>query len=97
MNYSLRTYNEESEDIYFVLLNRFCLNSGLNNSKIVRMIYNKEDKTGYFNYIESYYKSEEMGKDMQKKRAEIAKGIEIYTNDSFGPVDKKKRRLNEVY
>jgi hypothetical protein len=34
---------------------------------------------------------------MLKKRAEIAKGIEIYTNDSFGPVDKKRRKLNEVY
>jgi hypothetical protein len=94
MSYSLRTYSEESEDIYFVLLNRFCLNSGLNNSKIVRMIFNKEDKTAYFNCMDSYYKSEETGKDMVKKRAEIAKGIEIYTNDSFGPAEKKRRKLN---
>ena len=60
------------------------------------MIYNKDDKTAYFNYIDSYYKSEETGKDMLKKRADIAKAIDIYTNDSFGPVEKKRRKLNEV-
>ena len=58
------------------------------------MIFNKKDKTAYFNCIDSYYKSDETGKDIVKKRAEIAKGIEIYTIDSFGPVDKKRRKLN---
>jgi hypothetical protein len=34
---------------------------------------------------------------MVKKRAEIAKGIEIYTNDNFDLGEKKRRRPNEVY
>lgn len=31
-----------------------------------------------------------------KKRVDIAKGIEIYTVDSFGTTDKKRRRPNDV-
>lgn len=49
----------------------------------------------YFNYLNSYYKAEDPSKDIPKKRAEISKGIEIYTVDSFG-LEKKKRKFNEV-
>ncbi len=94
-NYSFKCYKEESEDVYFVLLNRFCLNSNLNNSKLSRLTYHKKDKVIYFNYLDSYYKSDDTSKDMLKKRAEIAKGIEIYTIDSFG-LEKKKRKFNEM-
>ena len=37
-----------------------------------------------------------MGKDIQKKRVDIAKGIEIYTVDNFGIVDRKRRKANEM-
>ena len=61
------------------------------------MTYHKNDKVLYFNYIDSYYKTDDLSKDIVKKRAEINKGIEIYTIDSFGiGVDKKKRKFNEV-
>ena len=99
---SFKYRNEPSEDIYFVLLNRYCLTNNLMNGKLSRLTYNREDRVVYFNYIDSYYKSEEVGKDLVKKRADVAKGIEIYTIDSFymemgGDTEKgKKRRFNEV-
>jgi hypothetical protein len=95
-NYSFKCSKEDSEDIYFVLLNRFCLGSSLMNSKLSRLTYNKNDKVLYFNYIDSYYKTDDISKDVVKKRAEIAKGIEIYTVDSFGLSDHKRRKFNEV-
>ena len=33
---------------------------------------------------------------MIKKRADVAKGIEIYTIDNYGLGDKKKRKPNEM-
>lgn len=60
-----------------------------------RLTYHKSDKVLYFNYLDSYYKSDDVGKDVLKKRSEIAKGIEIYTVDSFG-LEKKKRKFNEM-
>ena len=85
-----------NEDIYFLQLNRLCLNNGLTNTKLTRLIYNKADRVLYVNYLDSYYKSDDTGKDMIKKRADIAKGIEIYTIDNYGLGDRKKRKLNEV-
>jgi hypothetical protein len=79
-----------------VLLNRFCLANNLTNNKVLRLTYHKGDRLIYFNYLESYYKCEEVGKDIVKKRLDIAKGIEIYTIDSFGLVDKKRRKPNDV-
>lgn len=76
-------------------MNRFCLNSSLINNKISRLTYHKKDKVIYFNYLDSYYKTDDANKDVVKKRAEIAKGIEIYTVDSFG-LEKKKRKFNEM-
>lgn len=58
INYSFKYMNEVSEDIYFVLLNRFGLANNLTNNKILRLTYNKENKVIYFNYLESYYKCE---------------------------------------
>lgn len=84
------------EELYFLQLNRLCLNSGLTNMKLARLTYNKTDRVLYVNYLDSYYKSDDSGKDMIKKRADIAKGIEIYTIDNYGLGDKKKRKLNEV-
>ena len=57
------------------MLNRYCLNSNLVNSKLSRMTYHKNDKVIYFNYIDSYYKTDDLSKDIVKKRAEINKGI----------------------
>lgn len=78
------------------MLNRFCLTNNLTNNKILRLTYHKENKLIYFNYLESYYKSDDVGKDIVKKRLDITKGIEIYTVDSFGLGDKKRRKPNDV-
>jgi hypothetical protein len=96
INYSFKYTQETSEDIYFVLLNRFCLANNLTNNKVLRLTYHNTHRLIYFNYLESYYKCEDVGKDILKKRLDIAKGIEIYTIDSFGLVDKKRRKPNDV-
>lgn len=94
-NYSFKCQKEECEDLYFVLLNRFCLANNLINTKISRLTFHQHDKVIYFNYLNSYYKADDPSKDIPKKRGEIAKGIEIYTIDSFG-LERKRRKLNEV-
>lgn len=58
LNYSFKCAQEPSEDIYFVLLNRFCLANNLTSNKLLRLTYHKDQKLIYFNYLESYYKSE---------------------------------------
>jgi len=73
-----------------------CLNNGLTNVKLIRLTYNKADRVLYVNHLDSYYKSDDSGKDMVKKRGDISKGIEIYTVDNYGLGDKKRRKLNEV-
>jgi len=56
-------------------MNRFYLASNCTNSKILRLTYNKSSKVIYFNYFDSYYKNDETGKDIVKKRQDISKGI----------------------
>lgn len=74
-NFSLKCCGESSEDAYYVLLNRFCLANNLVNSKILRFTYNVNSKVIYLNYMDSYYKSDEAGKDLIKKRSDINKEI----------------------
>lgn len=62
---------------------------------MARLTYHRGDKVAYFNYVDSYYKTDDPNKDVSKKRADVNKGVEIYTVDSFG-LDKKKRKFNEV-
>lgn len=57
-NYSFKCSNIPTEDIYFVALNRFCLLTNHTNTKLVRLTYNKDSKVVYFNYLDSYYKSD---------------------------------------
>jgi hypothetical protein len=64
-----------------VALNRFCLLTNHTNTKLVRLTYNRHSKVAYFNYLDSYYKSEEAGKEVSKKRSDISKGMDIYTID----------------
>ena len=71
------------------------------NNKLSRLTYNRESRVVYFNYIDSYYKSDDLSKDLVKKRVDVAKGIEIYTIDSFymdmeDTGERKRRKFNEV-
>ena len=78
-----------------MLINRFCLNNNFTNNKLLRLTYNRFDKVIYFNYLDSYYKSDEIGKDIIKKRADISKAIEVYTVESLGPIDSRKKRKTQ--
>ena len=51
------------------------------------------------NSLESYYRSEDLGKDINKKRVEIARSIEIYTVDNFnlGSSEPKRGRNKDLY
>jgi hypothetical protein len=46
--------------------------------KIIRLTYNTEDKILYTNYFDSYYRPDEVGKDMNKKRSDLARNIDKY-------------------
>ena len=45
----------------------------------MRFTFGLDDKLLYINSLESYYKADEQGKDLNKKRVQIAKDIETYT------------------
>ena len=62
-----------------MLLNRYYLNNSISNSKILRFTFGLDDKLLYINSLESYYKSDDQGKDLSKKRSQITKDIEYYT------------------
>ena len=49
----------------------------------MRLTLHRNQQIIYVNSLESYYRSEELGKDIAKKRVDIAKSIEIYTVDNF--------------
>lgn len=65
-----------------MLLNRYYLNNTF-NSKILRFTLEHESKLLYINSLESYYKCEEQGKDLNKKRGQITRDIELYTIEGF--------------
>lgn len=68
INYSFKFVKQQSQDLYFVLINRFCLANNLTSNKLLRLTYSKDTKVIYFNYLDSYYKSQDIGKDIGKKR-----------------------------
>ena len=75
-SYSLRIMEQEqSEELYLLLVNRFCLMNGLGMSKIVRLTFDKDGNVIYTNYLDCYYKGEDLNKDLIKKRSEIARGV----------------------
>ena len=78
-------------------LNRFCLANNLAHNKLLRLTFHHTQKTLYVNALESYYRSEELGKEIGKKRAEIARSIEIYTVDSFNLGSSKVTKSKEVF
>ena len=67
------------EEVYLLLLNRYYLSNSISNSKLMRFTFGLDDKLLYINSLESYYKADEQGKDLNKKRVQIAKDIETYT------------------
>lgn len=74
------------------------MSNNLSSNKLVRMTYQTTDKVIYFNYLDCYYKSpDDVGKDVSKKRAEISRGVEMYTTDYYGSEGRKIRKLNEYY
>ena len=75
-----------------MMLNRFCLQNNLTNSKIVRLTFDSVKKLLYFNYFDSYYKCEDLGKDMVKKRVELSKAVEMFTVDNYHLMEKTDRR-----
>lgn len=62
---------------------------------MLRLTFEKDTKILYFNYLESYYKVDDSAKEVIKKRSDINRGIEIYTLESFGATE-KRRKVNEV-
>jgi len=57
------------------------LSNNLSNNKLVRLTYHTKDRVVYFNYMDCYYKADDLTKDVNRKRAEIAKNVEFYTTD----------------
>ena len=58
-NYSLKLMDmNKCEEHELLLINRFILQNNLTSSKIVRLCHDKEDKVVYFNYFDSYYRSD---------------------------------------
>jgi len=72
-----------SEDHEILLVNRYCLQNNLTINRIVRFTFDEEEKVLYLNYFDSYYKTDEVGKDMIKKRIELSRGVEIYTTEFY--------------
>lgn len=84
-----------ADPLYLITLNRFCLANNLVNARLLRLVHSPSDRLLFLNYLESYYKSDELPKDLIKKRTDIARGIDIYHMDPT-ELPRKKRKLNEV-
>ena len=66
-------------------------------SKIVRLTFDTNQKVLYFNYFDSYYKSEEADKDMVKKRSDISRNVERFTVDNYRLDGESCRKRSRVY
>lgn len=47
-----------AEEIYFIMINRYCLENGLHNQRIIRLNYYPNTSVLYMNSLYSYYKAE---------------------------------------
>lgn len=59
---------EKCEDIYFLLLNRYCLSNNLFNQRLIRLTYQRPGQVLYVNTLNTYYKTDDLSKDMTKRR-----------------------------
>ena len=67
------------EETYILLLNKYYLVNNIANPKLLRFLFNPENKLLYINFFESFYKPDDQGKELAKRRNQITKDIEFYT------------------